>query len=157
MENEIKVAIIEENGNIDKMLFGEEDHYHFYHLGEYARNHYSMEELIGTDFKNTNSLSLTLREFGNIVFLDNTSYIDGVVSKHGKTSIMMLPDEITEEQKNALSVFENDIKDYNELQIWYGFTSRNDGHVLIGHGEEEILEIINKSISEIDAVNAKKR
>lgn len=157
MKNEIKVAIIEENGNINRILNGKEDHFHFYHLSEYAKEHYSEEELIGTDFKNTNSLSLTLREFGNIVFLDNTSYVDGVISKHGKTSIMMLPDMLTEEQKEALREFEEDLKDYNELQIWYGFTSRNDGHVLIGHGEEEIYSIINKSINEIDAVNAKKK
>lgn len=148
MENEIKIAIIEENGNIYRQNVGTVDYFHSYLLSEYAVNNYTPEELGETDLKNANSIAITLRELGNIVFLNTTTYIEKTPSKHGRTGIVIMPDTITEEQQDALIQLEEELGNYNEIQLWYAFSNRNNCKMLRANGKEEVNEIIITAITE---------
>ncbi len=63
--------------------------------------------------------------FNHIVFLNTTKYLeDGRMSKHGKTGVFLLPESITEKQKDGLYSFLDEISDYH-ITIAYDIRIEN--------------------------------
>lgn len=85
--------------------------------------------------------------FNHIIFLNTTKYNeDGSIGKHGKTGLFLIPDTITEKQKEGLSVFLDKISEY-KITIIYDISIENglfDGKEVISISREEPKEVFNK-------------
>ena len=161
MENELKLAIIDgpnknEDGKIERFYIGKEDYYHAKVLCDVVSSLYSQEELEKVDLKNANSMALFLREKGDVVFLNTTTYIDKKASKHGRTGVLIMPDKITEEQKESLMNFNVELSNYDELQVWYEFTEDINCQLLRTNTKDQVKTIIPDVIKKI-AVKGKTR
>lgn len=142
MENDIKIAVINDS-SIDYMLVGNQDHFHSFLLEQYIKKQYSAElGDINIDFDNANSMSMFLREQGNIVFLNDTTYTNGKPGKHGKTGIFIFPDTINDAQIDLLLQLNERIQDYDELQIWYDFSSHFECKNIFTKNKEQVKTII---------------
>ena len=147
-EKEIKVAIIngensETDGKINYFYIDDNDYYHSYILRQYVISKYDALELKNTDLYNANSISLFLRERGNVVFLNTTTYINKSPSRYGRNSIIFMPDEISKNQRESLLNFKNDIMNYDEVQVYYNFVSRVSCNTLFTKNKEQVKTIID--------------
>ena len=76
------------------------------------------------------------RYFNHAVFLNTTKYRDdGSIGMHGKNGILMLPEELTDKQKEMVSRFLDEINDYS-VSILYDL--KLDGGIVTG---SEILSV----------------
>ena len=121
MQDKLKLVIIDEDGNINKFVIGDIDYYHFKLMSDYAKEKYNQELIKDEIFRNTSTSALFLREQGEMVFLNNTSYANGIPDKHGRCGIIFMPDEITNSQIDAINSFKEEVSDYNDLVIYYNF------------------------------------
>lgn len=121
--DEIKLAIFPKEGEPVYYYMDENDTYHAHYLGEYLDQNYPNADV---DKRNANSISLFLRENGETIFLNTTSYKENIFKKHGRTGILIVPDVISEKQEQHLLELNNRIQNYDVLQIWHEFSSRNE-------------------------------
>lgn len=137
--NEIKIAIIAPDGEAKYYIIDENDTYHAYYLNQYVKEHYSVPD--GVDMNNANSMSLFLRDQGNAIFLNVTTYRDDIIKKHGRNGIIIIPEVVTDEQEKALLELNEKIQNFDSLQIWYNFISRTDCSMTVRHtnGESKVL------------------
>ena len=161
MEDELKLAIINgpnsnEDGEVERFYIGKEDYYHSKVLFDVVNSEYSQDELGKVDLKNANSMALFLRENGNIVFFNTTTYIDKQASKHGRTGILIMPDEITENQKDSLMEFNRELSDYDELQVWYEFTDDFNCQLLRTKTKDQVKTIVPDVLEKV-AVKGKQK
>lgn len=93
MKKDLKLAIISNSDSIDivyKSYIDESECFHSVILKEYIKKYYP-DAFINksVDLDNANTISLFLREQGNIVFLNDTTYQNGVPDPHGKTGLSL--------------------------------------------------------------------
>lgn len=143
MKDEIKIAIINPDGKINNFYIGDEDFFHSYILRSYLNLNYDKLDLVNIDLNNANSMSLFLRESGNIVFLNTTTYKDKKPLKDGKIGVIFMPDELSENQKNSLLDFKNSVSNYDELQIFYNFLDKLSCNTLFTKNKEQVKTIID--------------
>lgn len=108
----IKFAVINEDGEID-VVYGDEESYHSMLLATYIKNKNLNPKDIPLDYNEPNNLSLFLREQGKVVFLNTTNY-KKIVS-HGKSGIVIIPDDLKEKQKENLIKLNEYTVDFVEL------------------------------------------
>ena len=158
MEERIKIAIINgENsgydGKIDYIKVDKEDFYHAYLLKKYIEeNNYIVSDDV--NMNDANSMSLFLREKGNVIFLDSTTYKDNKPGLHGKTGIVILPDNVTENQKEAIMNLNEEIEDFDSLQVWYNFSAHLECKMLIAQNNDQVRTILGDAL---DNINTKTR
>lgn len=145
---EIKLAIIngesnEYDGKINCFYIDEQELFHSNIFSKYIKENYSPNELENLDFDNANSMMLFLRERGNIVFVNDTTYKNGIPDKHGKTGIFAMPDFISENQISALKEFNKMIKTYDGLQIWHSFDSHIECKNLFTKDKSQVKGVID--------------
>lgn len=142
MENDIKIAVID-NDKIDYMYIGLENTSYFLPLSEYVK--YKYPESINRsdiDFKDTNSMGLYLREQGNIVFFNNTTYKEGKI-RDEKRGIFIMPDQMTSDMKQLLLEFNKQLASYDSLQIWHSFESHIECKTLFTKNKQQVLTIVD--------------
>ncbi len=138
MEEIIKIAIIhgdELDGKIDYICCNlENEKIHIAMMLDYLKTHYLEDEFLQKSnlYTSINSIALYLCRKGNIIFLNTTSYSKEMLNKHGRSGIIMMPEKITENQKESLYEFKEKISKMNEIQIWYNITSDNNAKVMFG-------------------------
>lgn len=138
MEEIIKIAIIhgdELGGKIDYITCNlENEKIHIAMMLDYLKTHYLEDEFLQKSnlYTSINSITLYLCRKGNIIFLNTTSYSKEMLNKHGRSGIIMMPEKITENQKESLYEFKEKISKMNEIQIWYDITSDNNAKVMFG-------------------------
>lgn len=138
MEEIIKIAIIDGNeldGKIDYITCNlETEKIHIAMMLDYLKTHYLEDEFLQNCniYTSINSIALYLSRKGNIIFLNTTSYSKEMLSKHGRNGILIMPNKITENQKESLQELKEKLSKLNELQIWYDITEDNNAKVLFG-------------------------
>ena len=160
MKKEIKVAIINgENSDIDGWIeyfyIDDNEYYHSYILREYVIHKYDILDLSDIDLNNANSMALFLREKGDIVFLNTTTYINRKPSKHGRTSMIFMPDMISSNQRESLLNFNDDIKSYDEVQVYYNFIDRTSCSTMFTKNKEQVKTIIDDVLDTYPSVKEK--
>ena len=140
----IKVAIIHgekpvdnlnKDGVIDYLNCTLEDEYfHIVMMLKYLETHYKDNpKLQSYDVYNSiNEISLYLSRLGNIIFLNTTNYRKEMLQKHGRHGIIMMPENITDNQKESLRELKQHLEKYNEIQIWYDIKDDNQAQMLFG-------------------------
>lgn len=129
----IKFAVMNEYGEID-IIYGDEESLHCVLLTEYIKSKDLIKDNVTLDFNDPNNMSLYLRELGNIIFLNKTSYKK--IIKSGESGIFVMPDYLSTNQKEKLLDFNQYINDFEEIEIWYEFAS---------HSECKNLYTVNKN------------
>lgn len=152
MKKDLKLAIISNSDSsniVYKSYIDESERFHSVILKEYIKKYYP-DAFINksVDLDNANAISLFLREQGNIVFLNDTTYQNGVPDPHGKTGIVIMPDVMLESQKDALLKLNDEIKGYDGLQIWYHFESHDSCKMMFTKTKEQVKMIIPYYIEE---------
>lgn len=146
---EIKLAIIngensELDGKINCFYIDEQESYHSTILSEYIKENYGTnKELENLDLNNANSIMLFLREQGNIVFANDTTYKNGMPDRHGKTGFFVMPDFLSDNQKESLQEFNKMVQDYDYLEIWHSFESHVDCKILFTNDKSQVKTIID--------------
>lgn len=142
MNNDIKIAIINMDGNIDKYYV--DNNYHALLLHDYIQDNYSndLDYKDISDSSSANVLAIFLREKGNIVFINNTTYKESELIRHGRFGIYVMPDEITKEQSEAIRQFNTSINYFNELQIWSDFTDKYECKMIYTKSKEQVSTIV---------------
>ena len=143
----IKVALIHgeypvdgqnKNGQPDFLKCTLDDEYfHIVLMLKYFESNYKDNKTI-QDFDiytSANTVALYLTKIGDIVFLNTTNYRKDMLEKHGRHGIIMIPNDITSEQKETLMEFKQYISKYNEIQIWYDITEDNQAQMLLGDAD----------------------
>ena len=138
--NEIKIAIISPEGETKYFMIDENDTFHAYYLNQYVKERYLVPD--GVDMNNANSMSLFLRDKGNVIFLNATTYKDDIIKKHGRNGIVIIPDIITEAQEGAILELSDKLQNFNSLQIWHNFVSRTDCSMTVRHTNEEVKVLL---------------
>ena len=147
MEKDIKIAIITDD-KIDYMYAEQEEIYHSSLLSDYIKNRYpSLESSKNIKFDNANSMALFLREQGDIIFLNDTTYHNGIPDNHGKTGILIIPDEMNLEKRQLLEEFNHQLINYDALQIWYDFESHDECKMLFTKSKEQVETIVGYLLS----------
>lgn len=148
MEEIIKIAIIhgdELDGKIDYIRCNlENEKIHIAMMLDYLKTHYLEDEFLQKSniYTSINSIALYLSRKGNIIFLNTTSYSKEMLKKHGRNGILIMPSNITENQKESLKELKENISGLNELQVWYDITKDNNAKVMFGD-----VDVINNFIS----------
>lgn len=148
MDKDIKLAIIngensEYDGKINCFYIDDQELYHSTIFFNYIKEHYvNKKELEDFDLNNANSMMLFLREQGNIVFVNNTTYKNELPDRHGKTGIFAMPDFMSENQKESLRKFNKMLNDYDGLQIWHSFEFRTDCKNIFTKDKSQVKTII---------------
>lgn len=157
MEERIKIAIINgENsaydGKIDYIKVDEEEFYHVYLLKKYIeeKNYIVSDDV---NMNDANSIGLFLREKGNVIFLDGTSYKNDK-PEDGKKGIIIFPDNITENQKESIMKLNEEIKYLDSLQVWYDFSAHLECKMLIAKNNDQVRTILGDVL---DNINTKTR
>lgn len=146
IHGENPVDNVNKNGKIDYLKCTIQDEYfHIVLMLEYLKKNYKDNDILQNYniYTNINTIALYLTKLGNIIFLNTTNYRKDILAKHGRHGVIMMPEYINEQQKDALNILKEYIKDYNELQIWYNITDDNQAEMLIGD-----IDIIDQFIKE---------
>lgn len=155
MDNQIKIAVVNINGNIDYINVGSENYFHSVLLNDYITKNYIVNENDNVNMSNANSMSLFLREKGNIVFLNSTTYKNGRPDIHGVNGIVIFPNEITNLQKESLVELNEKLKDYDVLQVWYDFESHESCRMLFTKDKKQVHTILDYVADKINLVKTK--
>lgn len=73
-----------------------------------------------------------INPYNHAVFLNTTKYYDdGKISKHGKTGLLLLPNQLTAKQEEAIGKFLDEVQDYSvsityNLSIIAGFVEGSE-------------------------------
>ena len=136
-------------GNIDKIGDMFDGYFHSTYLLNYANEKYP-EVSVFKKLSNRHTpeaISFFYTKFLNhIVFLNTTKYLEnGRISKHGKTGVFLLPDNITEKQKEALDIFLDEISDYHitiayDIRIENGIVLDNEVSSLSSESPRELFD-----------------
>jgi hypothetical protein len=143
-EKDIQAGKVERYGNIE---FGDLNHIDY--LMEYIDNKFSDVPM----FKSLNNrhtpeiAAFLISRLGYIVFLNATKN----AKRYGKTGIFIMPDEITDKQKEALYSFYEEIKDFSvtiiyNLKIVDGFL---DGVNLAPVNKEDSKKLLDSFFSKL--------
>lgn len=152
MKNDIKLAVItgtnnEIDGQINCFQIGEDDAFHAAILSDYLKEKYwANEEIKKINLDNANAMGLFLREQGDVVFFNSTTYKDGSPNKHGRTGIFIIPDNMTENQIESLKELNEKVNHYDEFQIWFDFESHDQCKMLFTKNKEQVKTIIDNFI-----------
>lgn len=142
----IKFAVINENGEIE-VIYGDEESYHCVLLTEYIKSKSLDKDNITLDFSDPNNLTLYLRELGNIIFLNKTSYKRLINT--GESGIFVIPDVLTKQQKENLLNFNKYINNFEEIEIWYEFSSHAECKNLYTKNKQQVQNILEYYIKNI--------
>lgn len=148
MEEIIKIAIIHSNqldGKIDYITCNlETEKIHIAMMLDYLKTHYLEDEFLQNCniYTSINSIALYLSRKGNIIFLNTTSYSKEMLKKHGRNGILIMPNSITENQKESIQELKEKLSKLNELQIWYDIDDNNNAKVMFGD-----IDVIDNFIS----------
>lgn len=136
----IKIAIIhgEEklDGQIDYITCNlENEKIHIAMMLDYLKTHYLEDNFLQSSniYTSINSIALYLCRKGNAIFLNTTSYNKEMLMKHGRNGILIMPQNITENQKESLQELKEKISKINELQVWYDIQEDNNAKVVFGN------------------------
>lgn len=146
---EIKLAIIsgensEFDGKIHCFNIDDQELFHSTIFLNYIKEYYGTnQELKNIDLDNANSMMLFLREQGNVVFVNDTTYKNGIPDKHGRTGIFAMPDSLSESQTESLKEFNEKIEDYDGLQIWHSFESHMECKNLFTKDKSQVKTVID--------------
>ena len=145
MNEIIKIAVIHgnnpvdginKNGKIDYIKCTLEDEYfHIVLILDYLKNNYKNNETLQSYdiYTSINKIAITLCHLGEVIFLNTTSYRKEMLEKHGRSGIFILPDNITEEQKNGILELKEKISKFNEIQLWFDIQEDLSAKMLIGN------------------------
>ena len=152
--NEItKIAIIHGNNSVDGINKNgqidyinctlEDEYFHIVLILNYLENNYKDNKILQNYdiYTSINKIAITLCNLGEVVFLNTTTYRKEMLEKHGKNGIFILPNDITEEQKNGILELKEKISKFNEIQLWYDIQEDLSAKMLIG-GPDIIDEFI---------------
>lgn len=151
--NDIKIAIITDT-EINYLYREDDDIIHAELFKKYIIDHYLSDEIEQVDLNNANNMALFLREKGNIIFINDTTYVNDLPGKHGKTGIVIFPNEISEYQKEEIMNFNQNIIDYDGLQVWYDFESHMECKTIFTRNKSQVSTIIEYAL---DKIKIKKR
>lgn len=150
MNEIIKIAIIHgdnpvdginKNGQIDYINCTLEDEYfHIVLMLKYLENNYKDNETLQNYdiYTSINKIAITLTKLGEIVFLNTTTYRKDMLEKHGRNGILIVPENITEEQKNSIFELKEKLLKFKEIQIWSNIT--DDFHAKMQFGTPDIID-----------------
>lgn len=144
MDEIIKIAIIHgdslvdginKNGQIDYINCTLDDEYfHIVLMLKYLENNYKDNNILQEYdiYTSVNKIALTLSRMGEIVFLNTTSYRKDILAKHGRNGIIILPNDVTDEQRKSLNELKEKINKFKEIQIWYNITPDGKAQMIMG-------------------------
>ena len=144
MDEIIKIAIIHgdslvdginKNGQIDYINCTlDNEYFHIVLMLEYLENNYKDNEVLQEYdiYTSVNKIALTLSRMGEIVFLNTTSYRKDILEKHGRNGIVILPNNVTDEQRKSLEELKEKINKFKEIQIWYDITIEGKAQMIMG-------------------------
>lgn len=105
-------------------------------------------------------ISYFMTKLGIIVFLNMTKYDDEHLRKYGRSGMFMLPDELTDKQKESLIEFAKSIENF-DIMINYDLsidTGILDSKTIQGFNHEtpqELIDIYLKRVNSKDSSNQK--
>lgn len=138
--NEFKIAVISKDGDAKYYPIDDNDTYHAYYLELYAKEHYQLPDNVDT--RSANSIALFLRNQGNVVFLNITTYKENILKQHGRNGIIIIPDIITDQQEKAILELNDNIQNFDSIQIWHNFISETDCSMTVRHTNEEVRKLL---------------
>jgi len=142
------------DGSIE--LYGDitKDSLHVAYLLDYAKKRFSDIPIFDrlTIRHQPEIVAYFLTKLGIIVFFNMTKYEENHIKRYGKNGMLMLPETLTEKQKEALKKLAADISDFN-ISINYDLTLDGilDSKTIQGFNHEtpsELIEIYLKRIEE---------
>ena len=99
------------------VMFGDikSDDLHIANLLEVANTYFPNDPILSrlTIHHSPEVVAYFISTMGNIVFLNLTKYNGNNVSRHGKSGLLMLPDEVTEKQIETLKELGKDLEAYD--------------------------------------------
>lgn len=87
-----------------------------------------------------------INSFNHAIFLNTTKYLDdGRIGKHGKQGLLLLPNQLTEKQKEGIEKFLDEVHDYSvsilyDLNIDAGVI---DGSEIVSISKEDPHSVFN--------------
>ena len=135
------MAIIHNEGKTDYIMTDVMNNEpHIVMMLDYLKEHYQDDlYLKQCDYYTAiNKIAIYLSHKGEIVFLNTTSYEQELLSKYGRTGIMLMPKKLREEQIYDLYKLKDKIEKINELQIWYDI--KDDGNAQMKMGDASIID-----------------
>lgn len=125
---ETKVDSENKDGYIERSLIDDESA-HIEYVVDYLKTHFKDDQYLQNISVSTSphQVAIYLKDLGHITFYNITSYRDGIPIRNQKSGLLILPDELTENQKASLEEFGREIEDYNDLQIWQNFYRDESG------------------------------
>lgn len=161
--DDYKIAFIHGDNYIEKGLLDgqiefcgkyDKDSLHVINLLDYAKEKFSEETIFEklTSRHQPEVISYFLAKMGIIVFLNMTKYDEEHLRKYKKSGMFLMPDELTEKQKESLISFCSRISDFNiiinyDLTIDMGLL---DSKTIMGFNHETPLELINTYFERIN-------
>lgn len=143
------------DGSIEQYGDMKKDSLHVAYLLDYAKEHFGEMPIFNrlTIKHQPELVAYFLNQLGIIVFFNMTKYDENYIKKHGKDAMLMLPDNLTDKQKDTLRKLAEDISDFN-LLINYDITLDTgilDSKTIQGSDNEtpsELIEIYLKRVEE---------
>ena len=111
--------------------------------------------MLDVNLSDVNSMSLFLREKGDIVFLNTTSYNNQNILENERTGMIFMPDMVSSNQRESLLNFKNDIINYDAIQILYNFTDKTSCSTIFTKNKEQVKTIIDDVLDIYPSVKEK--
>lgn len=136
MQNELKFALLfgnqaVDNKNLDGALecvYIDDNSYHIEYFIEYFKTHFKSDSFLqGVKVSTTaHQVAIYLQELGHITFMNTTSNYSYQTCPI-KSGLLILPDTLTDKQLEGLNKLAQEIKDYDNIQVWQHFYKDEDG------------------------------
>lgn len=129
------MAIIHNEGKIDYIMDDIlNDEPHIIMMLQFLKTHYYDDLFLQQCdyYTGINKIAIYLSRQGEIVFLNTTSYKQEVLSRYGRTGIILMPKKLKEEQIYDLYKLKDKLEKFNELQIWYNIGDNGDAQMKMG-------------------------
>ena len=137
MKNDLKFALIfgesrvdgqNMDGNIDRIYIDDEST-HIEYVIHYLKTHFKEDSYLQniSIYNTANQVAIYMKDCGHITFYNITTYVDEKPKGAGRCGLLILPDELSCNQVDALEEFKNDLIKYNDLQVWQHFHQDKDG------------------------------
>ncbi len=142
----MKMAVIHEYGKSDYIMDDIiDDNPHIVLMLDYIKEHYPDDlYLMQCDYYTAiNKIAIYLSRMGEIVFLNTTSYNEEILSRYGKSGIILMPKQLREEQIYDLFKLKDKLEELRELQIWYDIKENGKAQMKMGNSDI-IAEYIKK-------------
>ena len=134
----LRIAVINDEGKID---FINSDSMskdpHIALMLEYLKNKYPEDEFIKSSDCHTgvNKLAIYLCEQGEIVYLNTTTYKDEVLTKYGRSGLILMPKKLYDVQIYNLFKLKDMLTDLDELQLLYNIKKDGTANIIMGNSE----------------------